>query len=381
MGVVASSMTADELTVRLQQQELVAQFGVFALTHGPLSRLLDEACRLAAVGLDTPFAKVLRVRPETGDLIVEAGIGWHVGVVGIRTLGGGIESPAGFALHTGEAVVCNHLAQEERFRVPSLLAEHGVQSAINVLIGRPEGAHFGVLEVDSTRRNEFVQADTAFLQSLANVLAAGLTRAAHEQSLDRLLQEKDLLMREVHHRVKNSLQLVRTMIALQSRTASDEVREQLDMAAGRIMSVAAVHQRLYEGGSVAEGDAAVYLTGLLDDMQEMLVGAAAGRTISLDADTILLPADTLTPLGLIVSELVTNGIKYGAGEVRVRLRQAGSGLQVVVEDEGTGFPADGASPTGLGMRLVTALAKGGAGQAVQVDRSVAHGRVVVTINR
>ncbi len=381
MGVVANSMTSDDLTLRLRQQELVAQFGVFALAPGPFGRLLDEACRLAAGGLGTPLAKVLRYRPDADDLLVEAGTGWHVGTVGIRTLGSGVDSPAGYALHTGEPTVCNHLAHEERFRCPSLLAEHGVQSAINVLIGKTDGAHYGVLEVDSTRRNDFVQADVAFLQALANVLAAGLTRVEHEQAWDRLLQEKDLLMREVHHRVKNSLQLVRTMIGLQSRTASDEVREQLDLAAGRIMSVAAVHQRLYEGGSVAEGDASVYLTGLLDDMQEMLADIAGDRTIALDADPVMLPADNLTPLGLIVSELVTNAVKHGAGKIVVQLRQREGRLAVTVEDEGPGFPAaERSGPKGLGMRLINALARGTA-PAVQIDRSVPHGRVTVTIAR
>ena len=105
--------------------------------------------------------------------------------------------------------------------MPSLLAEHGVQSAINVMIAGKDRP-YGVLEVDSTRRHEFVLVDTAFIQSLANILAAGLARIETEQKKDTLLLEKDLLMREVHHRVKNSLQLVRTMLALQARGSSTE---------------------------------------------------------------------------------------------------------------------------------------------------------------
>ena len=381
MSAVASPLTPDELALRLHQQELVAAFGIFALEAGALSRLLDEACRIAAEGLGTTLAKVLRYRPTVQDLLVEAGVGWHAGVVGNSTLGSGLDSPAGFALHTGEPTISNALAQEQRFRVPALLAEHGVQSALNVLIGGGDREQYGVLEVDSTRRHEFVQADTAFLQALANVLAAGLARIEAEEVKDGLLRDKDMLMREVHHRVKNSLQLVRTMLGLQSRNASDETREALDSAAARIMSIAAVHHRLYEGGSVEEADAAIYLDGLIDDLRKMLVDLADGRAIHLDAQSVMLSADSLTPLGLIVSELVTNAFKHGSGDVTVTLRADEARLQVVVEDAGPGFPVASETKGGLGMRLVTALAKGKGAPAVTIDRSVDHGRIMVDITR
>ncbi len=380
MAAAAKQMTMDEAALRLTQQELVASFGLFALTPGPFQRLLDEACRIAAAGLGTEFAKVLGYRPDVDDFLVTAGVGWHAGVVGNSTLGSGLDSPAGFAIHTGTPTLSNHLAQEDRFRVPAMLAEHGVQSAINVTIGSVNQSPYGVLEVDSTRRHEFVHADTSFLQSLANVLSAGLARVESEEAKDALLRDKDLLMREVHHRVKNSLQLVRTILGLQSRGASDETRAHLDNAAGRIMSIAAVHHRLYEGGSVAEGDAAAYLEGLLGDMRAMLDGSVADRPIALTVEPMLLPADTLTPLGLIVSELVTNAVKYGAGQIGVTVSRRDRSLVVTVEDEGPGFAESAERRSGaLGMRLVTALAKGNAQEAVRIDGTVPHGRIVVTI--
>ena len=377
MGAVPQMMDSDETAVRLAQQELVARFGLFALAAGPLQRLLDEACRIAAEGLGTKLAKVLSYRKAVDDFLVVAGVGWHAGVVGHGTLSGGLDSPAGFALHTGQPTLSNDLALEERFRVPALLAEHGVQSAINVVIGAFSGRPFGVLEVDSLRRHEFSQADTSFLQSLANVLAAGLARVEIEEAKDALLRDKDMLMREVHHRVKNSLQLVRTMLGLQARGASEETRAQLDNAAGRIMSIAAVHHRLYEGGSTTESDAGLYLRGLLDDMEAMFDGALPDRRIELTVEPMMLSADNLTPLGLVVTELVTNAVKYGAGRIAVRVSRVEAGLQVIVEDEGEGFAAE--APGGLGMRLITALAKGKPAEAVRVDRTVRHGRVVVTM--
>ncbi len=372
-------LSPNELAVRLHQQELVARFGLFALANPGLDAILAEGCVVASDGLQTEFAKVLRFRPDGSDFLVVAGVGWRPGTVGHARLGGGMDSPAGYALHTGLPTCAKDLDHEARFRTPALLVEHGVRSAINVPIGGLADNHFGVLEVDSTQRHEFSEADTMFMQSLANVLEAAVTRGEAERAKDQLLRDKDLLMQEVHHRVKNSLQLVRTLLQLQGRAASPETRTQLDEAARRIMTIGAVHQRLYEGGSVAETDAGAYLTALLRDMQAMLDGPAEDRELVLRSELITLPADNVTPLGLIVSELVTNALKHGKGRIQIELKRAPCGLQVMVEDEGQGFPADGKLPKGLGMRLVTALAKGDSATAVQVDHSVPHGRIVVRL--
>ena len=378
-AVSVRNLPPDELVMRLMQQEMVAEFGVFALGPVSLESVLAEACRVASTGLRTEFAKVLRARSASDDLLVIAGIGWHAGVVGHATLDAGLGSPAGYALHTGQPVLSNDLVDENRFRTPSLLVDHGVHSAINVAIGGAEP--FGVLEVDGTLRGEFVKADISFLQALANVLTAALARQETEQAKDELLREKDLLMQEVHHRVKNSLQLVRTLLSLQARNASDDIKVELEKAARRIMTISAVHQRLYDSGSVTQTDAAAYLQGLVGDMQTMLSDRGAERPIVVQAQPISLHADQVTPLGLITSELVTNALKHGAGRVLVSLTPVPQGLQVRVEDEGPGFPPefDVRRSQGLGMRLVLALAKGDLSQAVVIDRSVPHGRVVATI--
>ena len=257
-----------------------------------------------------------------------------------------------------------------------------MHSAINVAIDAADASlPFGVLEVDGTARGEFVAADTAFLQSLSSVLAAAQVRHATEQAKDALLREKDLLMLEVHHRVKNSLQLVRALLQLQARSASDETREQLEAAAGRIMTISAVHRHIYEGGSATQTDAAAYLRALVGDIQAMVDTPENHREITVQADPLRLSADQTTPLGLVTSELVGNALKHGAGRVLVSLRAVPGGLQVRVEDEGPGFPPDFAPRLSgsLGMRLVTALAKGDPAQALVIDQSAGHGCVVATL--
>ena len=149
-----ADLSTAELRLRLRQQELVAAFGCFALETDDLQAILDEASRVAAEGLEVRFAKVLQCLPGEEQFLVRAGVGWKPGVVGHARVGGDLQSPAGYAFRTGEPVLAEDLASEPRFRTPSLLAEHDIRSAINVLI-RTNGERFGVLEVDSTNRSQF----------------------------------------------------------------------------------------------------------------------------------------------------------------------------------------------------------------------------------
>jgi two-component sensor histidine kinase len=388
MPQMAIAPTRSELTLRLRQQELVAEFGVFAMRASNLQQVLDEASVIAAQGLETRFAKVLEWLPGEMAFLVRSGVGWREGVVGEARVGGDLQSPAGYAFRSGKPVISNHLASEQRFRTPKLLEAHGIKSAINVLVTSGSGTPFGVLEGDSTGRHEFGEPDLAFLSSLANTLAVAVETQQRQDlrdqflaEKDQLLREKDILMKEVHHRVTNSLQLVQTLLNLQARAAgSEEVREQLEQAAGRILTIGTVHKRLYQGSSVSSGDAAIYLRGLLDDMQDILADRNGGRETVLDIEPMQLSADQLTPLGLITGELVTNALKHGEGRISIRVSRGEGGIEVAVSDEGPGFP-DTFNPVrcrGLGMRLITALAKGGS-DSVQIDRSVPHSRIVVRI--
>ena len=386
--LAANDLSSPELILRLRQQELVAEFGRFALRNDVFQAILDQASIVAARGLETGFAKVLEYLPGDTAFLVRSGMGWRHGVVGQARLGGDLESPAGYAFRSGEPVISNHLANERRFRTPLLLTEHGIRSAINVLIAADDAEPFGVLEVDSTHRGEFVDHDVAFLQALANTLAEGVeaqkrqdARARDLREKNALLREKDLLIQEVNHRVTNSLQLVRSILHMQARTlASPEARHQLDEAAARITTVGAVHRRLYEGSSVTTVDAAEYLLGLLDDMRGMFPDQADGRTLELAMQPFVLDAGDITPLGLIACELVTNAFKYGRGRIQVGVRQQVDGLEISVSDDGGGYPPDlvPGRGGGLGLRLVAALAKASVGDAIQIDRSVSFGRIVVT---
>ena len=188
------------LARRERQHDLLARFGTSALKSTDIGTLLQEATSLCANGLGAELCKALEWMQDTdgdgttgGRLLVRAGVGWRPGVVGRRTVGADLASPAGYALRTGEAVISNDLGSESRFRCPDLLAEHGVRSAINVII-RGEGDPFGVLEVDSRQKGRFDAADAAFLQGFANLLGGAIDRArdaAERRRTEALLRENE----------------------------------------------------------------------------------------------------------------------------------------------------------------------------------------------
>ena len=373
---VRSGDTLGELQVRVRQGELISEFSRLALSGTGFDALLDTAARIAADGLGTPLAKALQHMPGEDALLVRAGVGWRPGVVGHARLGAELASPAGYALKTGAPVISNRLEGEQRFRVPPLMIEHGVRRAVNVVV-RGQREPFGVLEVDSRDPGEFSQRDVVFMEGLAGVLGLAADREADLAQREALLRDKDLLMQEVHHRVRNSLFLVQSLLRQQIRAAAlPEVRDELDQASRRVSSIAAVHRQLYSGGSLGRIVAGEYLGSLLRDM----AASSPERAIRLDAPPDLAwSADRATTCGLVMTELVINALKYGRGTVAVRVEPgANEADSIAVEDEGPGPPAgfDPASSTGLGMRILRALLRGG---GLELDRSAGHARFVARL--
>lgn len=212
---------------------------------------------------------------------------------------------------------------------------------------------------------------------------ASRERDDFEERLRALIEDKDLLMQEVHHRVKNSLQLVRGVLSLQARGEEDpKAKAALSAAAARILTVADVHQHLYQGHSTAEAHVGRYLEDLVADLARSLIGQESARRIIVEAPDVIWPSEKLTALGLIMTELVTNAVKYGAGVVQVRLSIASDGAAtLVVEDQGKGFPEgyELGQGKGLGSKLITSLVRPQDG-TVTVDRLVPYGRVIVQFN-
>jgi len=182
------------------------------------------------------------------------------------------------------------------------------------------------------------------------------------------LDRSDLHLEEIHHRVKNSLHLVNTLLLLQANLTPDEaVRIQLETAAGRVVTIASVHERLYQTAEERDVLVTDYLSALLADLGKAL----ADRKITLEADAFILPPGRMAPLGMVISELITNALKYGKGTIAVRVEDADDHALISVTDEGEGFPENYPKPTGtgLGMRLVKSYSGYGS-TAISVDRQL-----------
>ncbi len=348
------------LTQRIRQQEILAELGVSALQGATFDQLLSETARLTAEGLRAEFCKILEHLPAENRLLVRAGIGWGPGVVGVASVGCDLESPAGFALRTSKPVISNHLENEERFRTPELLVQHGIRRAMNVIL-QGDGKPFGVLEVDSRSEGQFSEHDLSFLQGAANILGMAIERERYERSLKDALARQDVLLKEMAHRVKNSLAIVSGMLRLQgSHIGNKELTVQLDEAAARVLAIARAHERIYQGNAVETLDLGRYVEQVCKDLD----ATVAHCEIQVDAQhAIEIPTDRAIPLALIVNEMITNAAKYAYrnkphGKVWVRIaRLDGDMLQVSVRDEGVGLPADFGprQAKGLGMRLIDAF--------------------------
>jgi signal transduction histidine kinase/CheY-like chemotaxis protein len=210
-----AAASTDELQARLRQQALLVGFGRQALGDAGFDDLLAEAARITAEGMQVRFGKVLEFLPAENRLLVRAGVGWHAGVVGHATIGAELDSPAGYALHTGKPVISNYLDAEDRFDTPELLLEHGIRRAVNVIL-MGEGTPFGVLEVDSDAPGAFTEHDLDFMEAVANLLGLALKRLG-----------ADALLRQANETLE---QRVEAAVAEQ-RQAEDALRQAQKMEA------------------------------------------------------------------------------------------------------------------------------------------------------
>jgi two-component sensor histidine kinase len=185
-----------------------------------------------------------------------------------------------------------------------------------------------------------------------------------EQALRASLQEKETLLREIHHRVKNNLAVISSLFYLESTFAKDDYTVQLlQEAQDRVRSMALVHESLYRSGSLAAVNFGEYAQGMLKYLFQTY-GVPSGQvSLRTETDEILLNVEIAIPCGLILNELITNCLKHAfpsgrAGEIRFSLRQGTNGRRILrVADNGVGIPPDLdiQKARSLGLRLIRLL--------------------------
>jgi PAS domain S-box-containing protein len=188
-------------------------------------------------------------------------------------------------------------------------------------------------------------------------------RKQAEVAVQSSLREKEALLKEVHHRVKNNLQVIMSLLRLESRrSAQADTRSVLHDMQDRIRSMALLHESLYRSGTFAAVDLGSYLHQLANQSFRSLVTTPSPIRLHLDLGSVFVEMDQALPCGLLVNELLSNALKHGfppgvAGEVRVELQPVDGGPQwrLRVSDNGIGLPADFETRRGqsLGLQLVS----------------------------
>ncbi|MGF9758905.1 HWE histidine kinase domain-containing protein [Microvirga sp. 0TCS3.31] len=344
------STNQDEL---LEQQRVLAEFGDFALKTEAIDDILSRACELVGRALETHLAKLMELLPDGRTFKARAGVGWRPGVIGEVTVTAAENSPEGLTLKEG-AVISTNRYEERRFEYHDFMKEHGVQAFVNVLVlssrGRPP---FGVLQVDSRHSRNFRQSDIEFLRSYANLLGAAIERLRVVDELRAAVREKDLLIGELNHRVKNTLATVQSIASQTLRNAStmDHASSAIE---SRLMALSQVHNVLTD-----RSWAHVALHDIVAQAVEPYRSRGENR-IHVQGPRVQVPPRIALALAMALQELATNAVKYGAlsnsaGQIRVHWTLVDTGTPSRLRltwEEAEGPPVREPARRGFGTRLI-----------------------------
>jgi two-component sensor histidine kinase len=201
-----------------------------------------------------------------------------------------------------------------------------------------------------------------FLSTLI-IIKALLSNKRKNKIINNSLIEKEFLLKEIHHRIKNNLQIVSSLLNLQSRYISDDkAASAINESKDRINAISILHKEIYKNEVLKEIDSKGYLTNLCSNLQNTFDPKNLSQ-IEFNLDPIMLDVDTLVPIGLIVNELITNSYKYGSTspepKIKLTLKQIDSKIILWIKDNGEGYPEkfDFTKNNSLGLKLIDLFSK------------------------
>jgi PAS domain S-box-containing protein len=258
------------------------------------------------------------------------------------------------------------------------MQQHGAQTILYIPL-QIKGQLLGFAELwESRRRREFTSEEIALCQGIAQQAAIALENARlyeqaqqeiterkrAEEQIKTSLKEKEVLLKEIHHRVKNNLQAIASLLYLQSKKIqSQEALEVFQDSQNRVRSMALVHERLYQSQDLARVDFAEYVRSLANYLFRSYGVHWNVITLRMNVDNASMGIDTAVPCGLILNELVSNCLKHAfpggrEGEIHIELRSDHEGqFTLMVRDDGVGVPKDldFQNTKSLGLQLVNTL--------------------------
>ncbi len=357
-GTNASSPTSRDLVL---QQQLLADFGSYALSSDDLGNVLNEACRMVAQGLGEGLSKIVEHRD--GELVVVASYGFDLAPEEM-VLGKAGGTSAGHALETGSPTVSGDVLGDERFRRATIERGGEVLSVLNVPIPNLVDADidwYGVIETDSTRKNAFSEDQVAFLKFYADLVAAAIERRETQSRLEALVKDKQRLLDELQHRIKNNLAIITGLVRLQTRKAdNDETVEQLSSIEQRIDALRLLHDQLYSHHTSNEVELDQYLSSMVENFIDFYGSDVENIEFETHFDSVTASIDQAIPLGLIINEFVTNSLKYAfgdtGGEITILMHTENQSVRLELRDNGAGLAMSSDRSAGTGMMLIRGLA-------------------------
>jgi two-component sensor histidine kinase len=335
--------------------ERLAALRSYEVLDTPRESEFDELVQLAAEICEAPISVVNLIEDRRQWFKAEVGLG-------IRETPLDVSICRHVLLQPGITMISDLRNDPRMCANPLVTADSGLRFYAGCLLETPDGHGIGTLCVLDRSPRVLTSRQQSALKTLANQVMAQLELRRSLRQKTRLLEQQEMLLKEVNHRTKNNLQLIVGLIQLQLRQVHDkEAQTALMDTSRRIMSIAAVHERLYQTDEVGTVNVASYLAQVIAGIR-----ATASHEVKFQLD--ITPArfslDSAIPLALLVNELVTNALKYAYappsnGLVSITLKPENESMVLTVADNGNGFPS-GFEPRksrSLGMKIIASLCR------------------------